>query len=243
MDRLELRRAFHRLMLGAAEYAGSLVMPRRCVFCGVTSEAGEFHICAGCFDDLPWNRHSCPACAAAVPAGSEALCAACQAEPPPFSAAVVPLEYRFPVDTAIKAFKFRRKLFYGPAFAEVLVAAASRLPPDVDALLPVPLHRWRQFRRGFNQAEELARPVSRATGLPLLSNVRRAVATAYQSGLSARERRRNLKDAFHVAGRLGAAHIAIVDDVITSGATCRQLAAVLQECGAAKVSELAVARA
>ncbi len=221
------------------------LMPRRCVFCGVTNRGDERFLCPGCHDDLPWIRHACPHCARSLPGESAPRlpCASCQASPPPFTAAVAPLEYAFPVDAAIKAFKFRRRLFFAPAFAEILSAAAAGLPPDVDALLPVPLHRWRQLRRGFNQAAELAAPLAAATGLPMIGNVTRGRATPYQSGLGARERRRNLAGAFRVSGELRARHVVVVDDVITSGETCGQLARLALAHGAEKVSVLALARA
>lgn len=220
-------------------------MPRRCAFCGVVSEGDEGNICVDCWEDLPWIENSCPRCACILPAtaGTAVDCAACQDRPPPFTAAIAPLEYAFPVDGAIKAFKFHRRLFYVPAFTEVLVTAAGRLPADVDALLPVPLHRWRQLKRGFNQAFELARPIGFLCGIPLLRNVYRTVATPYQSGLDAGQRRKNLDGVFRLQGKITATHVAIVDDVITSGETCRQLARLLLASGASKVSVMALARA
>ena len=221
------------------------LMPRRCVFCGVVSLADERYICRECYADLPWIRHSCPTCAIELPSSvaSGVACAQCQARPPPFTNAVAPLDYAFPVDAAVKALKFRRKLFFVPGFAEVLLASVSQLPPDIDALLPVPLHRWRQLRRGFNQASELAKPIAKATGLPLIHDVQRTIATPYQSGLNARARRQNLKAAFTVDRRIDARHILIVDDVITTGETGRHLAKALLEGGADEVSIIAVARA
>jgi ComF family protein len=170
-------------------------------------------------------------------------CADCQLDPPPFTAALAPLHYSFPVDAAIKAFKFHRKLQYQPAFSDILLSVLARLPPDIDAVLPVPLHRWRRTRRGFNQAAELAEPVQKELRVPLLNNVVRATATPYQSGLDAAERRRNLTAVFRVRGRITAKHVLIIDDVITTGETCRQLARVLFDSGVAKVSVLALARA
>jgi ComF family protein len=221
------------------------VVPVTCVFCGARRERRQAPICDGCHDDLPWVANACRRCAnplaAQLPAGVH--CAACQLDPPPFVAAIAPLEYSFPVDAAIKAMKFRRKLFYAPAFAHVLSAALHRLPGDIDGLLPVPLHWRRQALRGFNQSVELCRPMQRLTGLPPVRNVVRCRPTPYQSGLIARHRRRNLEKAFLVHGRIDSRHPLIVDDVITTGETCRQLAKVLLDAGAEKVSVLAVARA
>lgn len=234
-----------RLMHRLITLIEAALMPRRCVFCGVIASDDERCVCADCKTDLPWIRNSCEFCAMPL-AGSTPQgvpCADCQLDPPLFTATLAPLHYSFPVDAAIKAFKFHRKLYYQPAFSDILLGVLTHLPADIDAVLPVPLHRWRRMRRGFNQAEELARPVQRQLRLPLLDNVVRASSTPYQSGLDAAERRRNLRSAFRVRGRITATHVLIIDDVITTGETCRQLARVLFDSGVAKVSVIAVARA
>lgn len=226
----------------AAEFA---VMPRGCAFCGVARRHYEAAICAGCTRDLPWIAAQCPGCArplAAQPAAG-VVCAECQRRPTPFESAVVPLAFEFPVDAAIRLFKFHRKLHYAEAFGEILCGAAVRLPGDVDALLPVPLHWARHGMRGFNQAMEICRPLQRATGLPVIRNVARVRRTPYQSGLGARERRRNLEGAFRVRGRIRATHVALVDDVMTTGETCSLLARELLAAGVRTVSVLAIARA
>jgi len=162
---------------------------------------------------------------------------------PPLQTVLAPMAYAFPIDAAIKALKFRRQLHYGPVFVDLLMTLRVALPADIDAVLAVPLHWRRRWLRGFNQAEELARPVARRLDVPIIGNVHRRRATAFQSGLSARERARNLRAAFGVRGRLDFRHVLIVDDVVTSGATLRQLAMVLKRAGVQKVSGLAVARA
>lgn len=220
-------------------------MPNACVFCGGRRQATESPCCGPCHDELPWNNRACYQCANPVivdlPRG--VVCAACQESPPPFAVAVAPLLYEFPVDAAIKAMKFKRKLFYVPAFAEILMQAMRDMPADIDALLPVPLHWRRQAFRGFNQASELASAISKTTGLPVLDNVRRQRATPFQSGLVAAHRQRNLRAAFRVRGETRARHVLLVDDVITTGATCRELARALLDTDVRKVSVLAIARA
>jgi ComF family protein len=161
---------------------------------------------------------------------------------PPLELLVAPFDYAFPVDAALKALKFRRRLDYAPVFAEILWRVGTVLPHDIDALLPVPLHWRRHAMRGFNQATELSRRLSAGTGLPLLSNFVRSRPTTFQSGLAAAERRRNLRHAFTVHGTCRAQHVLIIDDVITTGATCRELARQAIAAGAKKVSVLAVAR-
>ena len=223
----------------------SAVLPRQCVFCGERRDEGDSVICGPCYADLPWIEHGCARCAqplqTSLPEGVH--CAACQLRPPPFTATMAPLLYAFPIDAAIKAMKFRRKLFYVPAFNRLLASALNDLPRDIDALLPVPLHWRRHAVRGFNQAAELCKNLPGRHELPLITTVVRARSTPYQSGLAARQRRRNLRSAFVVHGVISARHVLIVDDVITTGETCRQLAKAVLRGGAEKVSVLALARA
>jgi ComF family protein len=206
----------------AARRVTDAAFPVSCVFCGECLQ-GETPLCSGCHDDLPWlGRARDPI--------------------PPLTHIVTPLEYAFPVDAAIKAMKFRRKLFYVPAFAHLLMQSIDELAADIDALLPMPLHWTRHATRGFNQAAEISRPVERATGLPRLTNVVRQRRTPFQSGLAAAQRKRNLSSAFRATGTIDHRHVLIVDDVITTGESCRQLAKVVLAAGAEKVSALAVAR-
>ncbi len=216
--------------------------PKRCVFCNVPTEPPERFVCGGCEADLPRIGDACPGCAAplasALPPGIR--CAECQTSPPSWSGAIAPLEYAFPIDAAIKAMKFRRRLDYMPAFIDEL--ARVDLPENVDVVVPVPLHLWRQLRRGFNQAEELARPVARRLGVPLTNCVQRHTATAYQSGLDAASRRRNLKAAFRMRKKTEGRHALLVDDVITTGETLRSVSSVLLGAGVERVTVLALAR-
>ncbi len=199
--------------------------PRSCVFCGTPSTADEKSICTGCLSDLPWNE------------------APVSPLPDVFECSIAMLHYSFPIDAAIKALKFHRKLFYAAALSEILCTAQPLLPSDIDAVLPVPLHWRRKALRGFNQAAELAQPVASLLGVALLRNIRRTRATPYQSGLNAAARARNLRRAFTVGRMDPHRHILIVDDVVTTGATARALAKSLLAAGTRKVSVLAVARA
>ena len=221
------------------------LMPVCCAFCGTRSHVHERGICGGCHTELPWLVAACALCAEPLPAATPpgTSCFECQQRSPPFVAAAVPLRYEFPVDAGLKALKFRRKLYYAPAFGELLVDAMRRLPPEIDALLPVPLHWRRHGWRGFNQATELCRPVARRTGLPIVGGVVRRRATLPQSALAADQRQSNMRGAFIVRKNLAGRHVVLVDDVITTGATAHELAATLLDNGAASVSVLAVARA
>lgn len=185
----------------------------------------EGSLCAGCLNDLPFNE---------------------PAERPPganLDTLIAVLRYEFPVDAAIKAFKFQRRSYYASAFGELLLLARYCLPHDIDAVLPVPLHWFRRARRGYNQAEEIARPIATALALPIIRNCRRARSTRFQSGLAAADRARNLRDAFAVRGTLTYDHVLIVDDVITTGATLDSIATALRSAGVDRVSALCLASA
>jgi ComF family protein len=232
-----------------AEMARALVrhaLPDCCVFCG-SDALGYF--CFNCRCDLPRIANPCGRCdqPARVPAhediARDVVCAACQLRPPPFQRARSALLYAFPVDAALKSFKFGHALYYVPAFAELLLAEFLLSFQHADALVPVPLHHWRYATRGFNQAVELCKPLCHYTGLPIVRNARRIRWTPPQSGLDALSRRRNLRNAFAVKGRLSSRRPLIIDDVMTTGETCRQLARTLLEAGAATVDVLTVARA
>ena len=220
-----------------------LVFPESCAFCGVEFASGARPVCRACYAELPWAGAACRRCGGPLPAQPRSVCGRCQVEPPAFSAVVAPLRYDFPVDAAIKALKFHRRLHYLPAFGSILREAARDLPGDIDALVPVPLHWRRQLTRGFNQAMELCRALGPMLPVPVLDGVARVRNTPYQSGLDAGARQSNLRGAFRLRERVGAAHVLIVDDVVTTGATAGRLAATLRAGGVRRVSVIAVARA
>lgn len=224
------------------QLVANMLAPPHCVFCGERLGAGR--ICTPCHDDLPWLEAACPGCAEPLEAAAGgARCGACQRHPPPWSACRAALHYSFPVDTALKALKFRACLYYAPALGALLAPIVLQHFNDTDALIPVPLHRLRQARRGFNQAREIARSLGRKTGLPVQDVARRVRQTASQSGLDREARRKNLRDAFQVAARVTCRYPLIIDDVMTTGETCRHLAGVLRKAGARRVAVLTVARA
>lgn len=237
------RATMHRMESRCLKRIQNLVFPPLCVFCSTPCPGNC--CCNRCSAILPWNTPACPRCATPLTAVVEGDgdCAACRAQPPVFTAALSPLKYEFPVDMAIKSMKFRRNLYYLPVFSELVLLGLQTHLQDADGLVPVPLHRWRQALRGFNQALELARLISRRSGLPIAKNVLRVRATKTQSGLTADERKQNLRNAFEVAGGLAFRRPVIVDDVMTTGETCNQLARTLLSAGAERVYVLTIARA
>ena len=155
--------------------------------------------------------------------------------------------YRPPLDSLIIQLKFGRRLALARLLGELLTEAwqAAR-PPDtaVDLVVPVPLHPARLRERGYNQALELARPLARAWRVPLdVRCAARVRVTVPQSDLPAKRRRRNIKGAFRVTEAVAGRHVAVVDDVMTSGHTASEFAATLRRAGAASVSVWVGARA
>lgn len=219
--------------------------PPFCLLCAQRCPT-ERELCRDCARDLPWNRHACPRCALPMPAESGAqLCGQCLQSPPVWDSAASLLVYDWPLDQLLQRFKFHGDLATGQLLGELLADFLAALPgTKPDTIVPVPLHSARLRERGFNQALELARPVSRRLRLRLDSRlcVRRKN-TAVQSKLDARERRRNLRDAFEVRIPIGGAHVAILDDVVTTGATVAALSQALREAGAAGIQVWSLARA
>lgn len=220
------------------------LLPLRCLLCGAPGANGR-DLCEGCARDFPRNDVCCPRCA--LPLKTPApLCGECVEREPPFAAAWVPFRYAHPLDLLEARFKFRGDLAAGRVLTELMIERASVETPRLpEAIVTVPLHVSRLRERGYNQAFELARPLARALGIPVARTLlQRVRATPAQTGLDAASRRRNLRRAFAVsaASRMPA-HVALFDDVMTTGATLRECARVLRRAGVARVDVWALARA
>jgi ComF family protein len=173
-----------------------------------------------------------------------ALCGRCQRHPPPWQAAWAPFRYGWPLDRLEARFKFGHDLAAGRALVALWRGQPRPLAlPEV--VVPVPLHRARLRQRGYNQALELARPLARALGVPLRHDLlARTRSTAAQSELDAPTRRRNVRGAFVMCAEAPPpAHVAVLDDVMTTGATLAECARVLKRAGVARVDVWALARA
>jgi ComF family protein len=208
--------------------------------CFLCRGAARDILCAQCDADLPrLDAALCPRCALASPGG--AVCGRCLTHPPPYDATIAALAYRFPADVLVQALKFRGELALAPLLGDLLASRASG--KGVDLLVPVPLAPRRLRERGYNQALEIARRVAAVAGLRLAPEAcRRTRETSEQMGLALDERERNVRGAFDCPQLVGGATVAVVDDVMTTGATLAEVAAALKRAGAARVINWVVAR-
>src|SRR5436190_22416664 len=203
--------------------------------CFVCRGAARSLLCAQCEAELPrLERPLCPRCALESPDG--AVCGRCLSESPAYDATHAALAYDFPADALVAALKFRGELALAPLLAGLLApkVRASR----VDHVVPVPLSAERLRRRGYNQAVEIARHLGKVD-LGLCERTRDAPP---QMELPYAERQKNVRGAFRCMRTLDGARLAVVDDVMTTGATLAEMARALKAAGAAYVENWIVAR-
>jgi ComF family protein len=221
------------------------IYPPTCVLCGAAGHAG-LDLCQGCGADLPHNRRACPRCAIPVleDQGAGAPCGPCQRHPPPFAASHAAFRYEDPLPALVAGMKFRARFNLARLLGQCLTLALLEQGAEPPGLIvPVPLHQKRLRERGYNQALEVAREVSSALGIPIDTGICiRALHTSAQVGLDDRERRRNVRGAFAVLRPPAARHVAILDDVVTTGSTVTELTRVLRAAGVERVDVWAVAR-
>ena len=216
-------------------------LPGRCLVCREPGAAGR-DLCPSCTAALPWMPHACTRCAQPL-STDDPVCGACLRRPPPLDRVIAAFDYGFPVDRLLPRFKFHRDLAAGALLGDCLAhATASAAKPD--ALVPIPLHIARLRERGYDQALEFARVLARRHDLPLRTGLlRRVRATAPQSRLDARARRRNLRGAFTTdAGSGMPAHVVLIDDVMTTGATLHAAVQALRRAGVERVDAWVCAR-
>jgi ComF family protein len=221
-----------------------LGLPQRCELC--TAPSGEPLLCDACNADLPRLVEACPVCA--LPSVDSAACGACLANPPPWTRTTAALVYAFPVDRLLQQLKYGGRLaladWAGAALADAVRASFASHPdiPRPNRVVPLPLADARQRKRGFNQAREIAARAARGVALPLASLLVRVGETAPQAALPWKARAKNVRGAFAVEGEVRGARIALVDDVMTTGATLAEAARTLVRAGAADVECWVVAR-
>ncbi|HUO44795.1 MAG TPA: ComF family protein [Burkholderiales bacterium] len=214
----------------------SCALPQQCLLCASDSRRA---LCDACYARLPWlGAACCPQCA--LPTTDGERCGGCLQRPPHFDRVVAACAYVHPLAELIRSYKYHGTLALAPLLARTLQTTAGG---TADLLVPLPLSRQRLHERGFNQALEIARAVSGATGIPLSANsCRRIRDSAPQAALPWSERRKNIRGAFACGADLTGKRIAVIDDVLTTGATLDEIAKTLKRAGAAEVHGWVIAR-
>lgn len=225
------------------------VIPSSCALCGIVDREA---ICAGChYQFFGQPVHRCTQCATPLIGMTAEICGECLKQPPAFDATIVAADYAPPIDQLVLALKFGSRLALAPLFAHMLRDAILQgrtqgaiLPTCITA---VPLGAQRLAERGFNQALEIAKPLSRSLGIKLVPQLTsRLRDTHAQAMLHPDERHKNIRDAFtvshHAIDSIKGQHIGVVDDVITTGETLNELASTLKRFGATRVTNFVFAR-
>ncbi len=220
-----------------------------CILCGAR-QSGQIDLCTACQQELPTLSGGCLRCSLPIADSDIAdpnnpQCGQCLQQPPPFQQTIASWTYQPPIAQLISRFKYQRQLSIGRSLSMLLAEniAANYSPESLpDVITPTPLHRWRLLRRGFNQSEHICQVLSKKLGIPVNSLVKRQRPTPAQQSLTASQRRRNLKGAFKVSRDVKGLSIALVDDVLTTGATATEISQCLLKAGAKEVHLWCLAR-
>ena len=228
---------WNREFLNNCRNLGQRALPQQCLLCAAPARAQP--VCDACYASLPWLTDvRCPQCA--LPTSDADICGACLSHPPRYDRVSAAFAYVWPLAPLIHRYKYAGNLALATLLAQAL---SARLAGDADLIIPMPLAPQRLRSRGFNQALEIARVVSRMTGVPLAANAcRRVRDTAPQVSLPWQERAHNIRNAFACDADLSGLRVAVIDDVMTTGATLNELARNLRQAGALEIQGWMVAR-
>ena len=225
----------------------SALLHNQCLLC-LNSTDNTHLLCTDCENDLPKNRDHCMVCAIPLDSSQELenslVCGKCQKSPPHYTTSIIPYIYASPLKQLISQLKFHSNLTYVPLLAHGFIQAIKHRKNNLpECVIPIPLHTQRLRERGFNQSLEIAQLITKTLNIPLdYSLCKRNKATPFQSGLSAKQRKLNLKNAFSITKPHQYKHVAIFDDVVTTGTTVNELAKQLKKSGVEIVEVWAITR-
>lgn len=235
------------------DHAQQWLLPARCIACGgaggmpVSGTLRPLDLCAACYRQLPFNSHACWHCGLPLSgATADLICGHCLRQPPHYQRSYCAFEYGYPLAPLIRSLKYGAALASARVLGELLAQHLQQHHhgPWPECIIPVPLHARRYQARGYNQVIELGRHLERRLNLPLrldlLSRIRH---TTEQAGLSRRARRKNLQRAFNATTVNLPQHVAVLDDVITTGSTVNEVAATLNRAGVEQIEVWGLARA
>jgi ComF family protein len=215
----------------------SNLLPIPCLVCGMPSSSSV--ICLACRHDLPRPDAACKRCA--MPLTQHGTCGKCLTHPLQHDFSYSPFIYKAAIPDLISQFKYKHQFALTAFFAEQLILhrGDERLP---HCLIPVPLHVKQLKRRGYNQSHELTKAISKLMGVPISHPIVRHNWTESQTGLSATQRKRNVQHAFKLVDEHLPAHIAVIDDVLTSGETANAITLLLRKAGVKTIELWTIAR-
>lgn len=216
----------------------SKLMPIPCRLCGTMSQ--HHAICRSCIQDLPLLDAVCPRCA--LPMMNSNLCGQCLRHPLEQDSSFSLFRYQNPIDRLIADFKYHQKLYLGELFAELMSNELKRrcLP---SLIIPIPLHPNRMRQRGYNQSYELAKALSKQLDLPTSNQyLIRTVDTQSQASVPFKARKKNIQHAFELVQTNVPGHVALIDDVLTTGHTANAAAKLLRKAGATRIEVWTIAR-
>lgn len=221
------------------------LFPPTCLLCGNPGHQSR-DLCHACHNSLPYNHYCCYRCGEILETKNTTpyLCGKCHKQPPAYDETHAPFLYQGSIRHLIYHFKFNARYENARLLGSLLAEYLSESAEMPDCIIPVPLHPLRYRERGFNQSIEIARTVSRKLEIPLdLSSCRRDRNTEHQTNLPAKDRIKNMKNAFSMNKFISARHIAILDDVMTTGTTVNELAKILAKAGVQRIDVWTCARA
>ena len=234
----------------AKESLSALLFPPRCNFCDSFDSEEPLDLCESCRDRL--KEVSPPFCGQCgrpqpgLPLDRAGYCGRCLSDPPPYTRARYAVFYEGGLRESLLRFKYGAALHLSGTLSALLIQAFEKYcrPEDLHVIVPIPVHRNRLVRRGFNQALVLARKLSRATGIPVAPRALVKIRdTRPQVGLSLKERKVNLRGSFGIAHPLDVRErsVLLVDDVATTGTTLAEASKIILDAGASSVQALVLA--
>lgn len=231
-----------QLLRGITRCLEYLLAPGVCLACGCDPGNAD-SLCASCRERIARIHNPCRHCAQPNPIEG-LICAACRLNPPPWQKMIAPLQYRGITREYLLRLKNSEAIYLAQCLCQQALPYLRQSRPRPQALLPVPLHRARLLERGHNQAREIARIWSRELDIPVdHRSLARVRATPPQSGLGASRRIENLRQAFEYRPCRGYRHVAVVDDIVTTGSTVSEITRLLHRDGVEHVEIWALARA
>lgn len=222
--------------------AQSLRLPTICTLCNQFHN-GPFAVCAFCTTFIAPLGSACYHCAYPLPAGEYLICGQCIRKPPYFDQSIIGYVFTEPLRSLLHEFKYHHGFYLAPFLAQLMVAKIQNTQHMPECLIPVPMHPQRIKQRGFNQAAILTKLLSKKLHIPYdVMSCKKIRNTVPQASLDGEQRQKNLSNAF-TTNSLPYQHVAIIDDLLTTGSTLNELALILKRTGVSRVDVWCCARA